>query len=220
MKKARILTCFFLAAINISAQSFKLSAGADFSWFPAILENQTMNDTFGTAFPAGTEFAFDSSYAAFCLRGFLDFFYGVVSVGYRTAISKVSGKISALGSSMSSDVFFSISILEVRLLGKYPFRVGTMTVFPLLGLESTACFGGKVGTIDFLAQTRADYSDISLLADVGGDFPVSQQVFLRPGLIIGYVLTSKRDNSYYAGVTYVGSSGWLIELGLGIGYTL
>jgi hypothetical protein len=219
MKKSMLFAVVIsLASFAAYAQPIKISAGAGIAWVPGIFENQTITDSAGILFPAGTEVKTDMSYAAFGIRGFLDFTYGLVSIGYRGAVSKMNTKVSVMGISVSADSDFSISQLELRLLGKYPFSFGTFSVFPLVGIESSICLAGKSGTVDFNDKAKSGFSDFSLLFGVGSDIKLSEQLYFRPDFIIGVNLTSKREDAYYTGVTYKSSSGMLVQIGLGIGY--
>ncbi len=213
MKKLLVLSCVLLVAFNIAAEGNRTSAGIELSYLPGVLENQTVNIT-------GYEAAGDYSFSAAAIRAYADFTYALISMGYRSAVSDVKVTASSSGSSISQTGSFSLNQLELRALGKYPLRLGSFTLTPMAGAEYTACLDGKVEGTPFTSQSKSDYSDLSLLGGLGAEFVVSQSMYIRPAFIVGYSLTSKRNASYYTGVTYVSSSGWEYEAALSIGFWL
>jgi hypothetical protein len=213
MKKLLVLSCVLLAAFNLAAQGNRSSAGLEVSYSPGVLENQTFSD-------AGTEYAFDNSFAAASIRAYADFTYAVLSVGYRAAVSDATVTLSSGGASVSQTGSFSLSQIEFRALGKYPLHLGSFALTPMAGVEYTSCLDGKVEGVSFNSTTKSDFSDFSLLGGLGAEFSVSGSMYIRPSFIVGYSLTSKRNASYYTGVTYVSSSGWEYEAALSIGFWL
>jgi hypothetical protein len=105
------------------------------------------------------------------------------------------------------------------LVGKYPFRLGSFTLYPLGGIVKVFCLSGSLNSVGFTKDDIGDYSPWLLLAGVGADFELSSKLYIRSELTGAYNLTSKRSAPYYTGATYVSSSGWEIRLSAGIGYT-
>ncbi len=126
------------------------------------------------------------------------------------------------GSSGSGKDDFSISSLVVRALGKYPvpLRIRGTIFWPMAGLGWSRCLDGKIAGASFDNQLKDDLSEISILAGIALEHKISPAIYLRPSVILGYSLTSKRNPDSYTGATYVSSSVWLVEINLGIGYLL
>ena len=151
-------------------------------------------------------------------KAFFDFTYGEVSIGYELAADNMYSTATTNGSSKSATVPFSLSSVVIQLLGKYPLKVGGLTLFPLGGFEKFICVSGSSGNVPFTSTDISDYSPLFLMAGAGADVPISKVLYLRAELTGAYSLASKRSDSYYTGVTYVGSSGWEIRFSVGIAY--
>lgn len=218
MKRLLFTTLGLALALDVSGQGMRISGGVELGYFPGILENQTMNDTTGIIFPPGTEFMLNYSYQAISLRAFCDLTYVLLSVGYRTGVSRFTETVNAMGASASADFDFSIDLLELRALAKYPFRVYSLTIWPMAGIEFADCLNGTVQGVNFSDQIKKDYSDISIIAGLGIEFKLSRQFYFRPSIIGGYNLTSQRNPDFYTNVSYVSSSGMEIEFDMSVGY--
>jgi len=192
-----------------------VSIGVLASWAPLESLNQTV-------ISSGVSTNIDFSYESLGAKAFVDFTYIEASIGFRAAVTQVTGTISAEGSSLSASTPFSESLIDIRLLGKYPFRFGTFTLFPLLGLAKDFCLSGSVNGVDFSSDDLSDFSPWYLMAGIRGDLNVSKQIYIRADLTAAYNLTSERSQSYYnnLGVTYSGSSGWQVQFEAGIGFSL
>lgn len=86
----------------------------------------------------------------------------------------------------------------------------------MLGAEYAACVSGSSGGTAFSDVTREDYSDLSILGGLSVDLPQGPWTTLRFSLLGSYSLTSKRHAQWYSGMTYVGSSGWALEVDLAL----
>lgn len=213
MKKLLVLACAFLVAAGLSAEGLKVGFGADVSYLPGVLENQTVTTS-------GLEAENDYSYSAMAARAFVDFTYGIVSVGYRASTSDLTtkGKLEGIDVGSTKDTL-DAALVEVRALVKYPINVGFCTLTPMGGLEYTSVLVLKIDGVDMDSTTKNDWSDFCILGGVGAEFDAGQ-LFIRPSFTVGFNLTSKRNSDYYSGVDYKSSSGFEYEVAVSIGYWL
>jgi len=214
VKRLLVLVATFLIAIQLSAQNRELAFGVQVGFFPGLFENQTMNDYQGLIFPAGTEFKFDMHYSAISIRAFFDFTDGLFSFGYRTAVSKMTVTTTASGSSLSSDEDVSLSCIEFRGLWRHPFDLGFAKISPLVGVELAFLIDDTMSGVSLGKNS----TDLSVLGGVELELRLSPHIVLRPGLTAAYVVTNRRDSSYYSGVSYVSSNGWFLEAFMGIAF--
>jgi hypothetical protein len=212
MRRILVFSIFMLAASFAFAEPIQCSAGMLASWSPLMLNDQTVSSS-------GSTGSLDYSFATLGIRAFFDFTYGEASIGYSAAVTQMNVKFTVSGSSMSTNVNMSESLVDLRLIGKYPFYFGSNTLFPLAGLQKYFCLGGSLGGTSFSSDDISDFSPWLLLAGVGGDFKVAQQLYIRTELTAAFSLTSKRHDAYYTGVTYQSSYGWEIQLAAGLGYS-
>jgi opacity protein-like surface antigen len=99
----------------------------------------------------------------------------------------VSGGIKSSGQSNRSGTF---GALDLSLLGKYPFPLGPITVFPLLGFDYQIIFSVK--DIDGnKASNSSDYSSFGFNAGGGLDFSLSGPLYLRGEFLYALRLPSK-----------------------------
>ncbi|HET6485925.1 MAG TPA: hypothetical protein VFH83_05870 [Spirochaetia bacterium] len=214
-----LLTAMLIvAAAGAFGQDLRISAGLDAGFVPTVYENQTVADSAGTCFPAGTQLREDYSYSAARMGAFVDLTHGILSVAYRTSVTPLNASISVLGQTASGQAALSLSALETRALVKIPFQMVGLTVLVLAGPEYTACLSGSIGGIALDDASKQDLSDFSLVGGFGVDLVSGEKWFLRSSVMAGYSLTSKRSSQYYAGVAYVSSSRWRLEIDLGAGW--
>jgi hypothetical protein len=211
LKISILLLGTLLCASHLDAQDVRLSLGAELGYFPGVYERQTMNDYLGT----GKNFDVNMDYSTLDLRAVFDFTFGLVSLGYRTAASRLNDDRYG-----SSPISFSVHDIEIRAFAKYPVRFEFGAVSPMLGMEYTFCVDGQLQGVSFGSQTRMDYSDLSVLGGLGLEVPLSGRISVRSGLLAGCVITSERGSAFYTGFRYVSSVGWFWELDVGIGYAL
>lgn len=210
MKKGCLVPLLLLLASSVFEAGTSL--GLEVSYLPGVLENQTASQ-------GGVDYIIDYSFSSFAVRGFADFTYVVLSAGYRSAVSDLKAEGSGGFTGTATDTF-SMSQVEIRLLGKYPIRAGSLVFAPMAGAEYTICLAGKDAGTAFDSTLKKEYNDLSLLGGLGMEFTVSPNMYIRPSLMLGYSLTSKRNSDYYAGFSYVSSSGFEWEIAVAIGYLL
>ena len=220
MKKWLVLAEILLLSVQLFAQGAKLTIGTEVGFLPGFYENQTFNDYQGILFAPGTEVGMDMSYTEVSARAFLDFTYGIVSIGYHASASRMTTKVTTNISSSSGTGEFEVSNLELRAFAKYPFSTGTTTISPMIGLEWAPCLGGTFSGTKFDASTKMDYSDLSILGGLVTELPIGGHITARTGFLAAYVITSRRGDPFYTGVRYLRSSAWYMEITLGFGYRI
>ncbi len=207
---------FFALGVFLLAASFAfavpVSTGLLVAWAP--LEGDYQTVTIGQT--VNVNYTFET----LGVRAFVDLTYVEASVGFRAAVTQLNTSVTVLGVTGSTNQDFSDDLLDIRLIGKYPFNLGSFTLFPLAGLVKDFCLSGSVAGIAFSSDSISDSSPWYLEAGVGADVNVAQKLYLRAELSGAYNITSKRSASFYTGSTYQSSSGWQIQFAAGIGYSL
>ena len=98
------------------------------------------------------------------------------------------------------DASESLSYLTLGLFGKYPFNLGAMSLFPLLGVQFDIGLSAKdndgkaINFEDWEDTSKADYMNrIWIKLGVGADFNLSNRLYLRPSFLYGINFGSKYD---------------------------
>jgi len=95
-----------------------------------------------------------------------------------------------------SDTFKgSFFAMDFNLLGKYPFVLGkkrSISIFPLLGIGYQLIVAATLE--GFNIDTPTDLSTFRILLGIGGDFALSEKLFLRTSLLGLYRFPSKIEN--------------------------
>ena len=215
MRKGIALGAFLLAASFAVAEPERVSLGFLDSFAP-LEGNYQLVSVSGVA----TNIA--NTYETFGARVFLDFTYGEASVAYKAPITQFNTTATASGISLSQAISFSMSVVDIRLVGKYPFHTGFLTLFPLFGVAGDFCLSGNSNGTDFTNDDKRNLSPWWIVAGVGGDFAITQGLFARIELTGAYDVTSKYAASFYnnSNYSYSNSSGWEVEIAAGIGFTI
>ena len=135
----------------------------------------------------------------------------------------------AVGSGMK-DIFDDASALQLcfSIMGKYPINMGSVTVFPLVGINYNYVLSlrdkdGK--TIDEPGIKSSDFSQFGFLIGGGLDFSFSGNLFLRTEALFQFRLASKimddmvDATNYFAGMKVFDTTwGMGPRFKLGFGY--
>jgi len=108
--------------------------------------------------------------------------------------------------SEGSDTTIDVSYLTLGLLGKYPFDLGSFTLFPMLGIQLDFGLSMKYEGNDVIADSsaRADFMNrFWIKFGVGADFDFAnfnltdsslmERLYLRPSFLYGINFGSKND---------------------------
>jgi hypothetical protein len=166
-------------------------------------------------------------------KAFVDATYVEIGVGFTTNLKKQKAKGTFVGVPMTdydiNDDGPVGSWLAVQALGKYPFKVGSFDVFPLVGIEYDLNLGYKDPDGNDLktgmdADEKANLNMLWIKAGVGADFSVSKSIFIRPEALFGYKLLSKLESDSVKDVKDAGgtekTSTFSVNVGVSVGYKL
>ena len=201
MKK--LISIFILLICLVSALSAQLntSAGAG-GLFDMSLKNgvKNGNDNEGSnTIGFGGYIFYDASYVEVDIY----FTFGIIS-GYENS-KKNNDNVSAMA-------------LGFSVLGKFPLSIGSLTVFPLLGISYNMVLSAKDSAGNKIDKPM-DYSQFGILGGAGVDFDMTSNFYIRGELLFHVRLESK-----YAKENY--NDSWKTTLGMGplvkvgVGYRL
>ena len=207
MKKTlfTVILIFFIAAASFGGD-IKLSAGGGINFqgvygmgyrYPSLHEEGgTINNN-----QFGLFLFFDATYAEVDFA----FNYGVYTWDYYAGYYDYSG---------TEQEFTG----EISLMGKYPFYLEQFTLFPLLGISGKWYFWGSHGAHEAGVNTTAsaiNTGSLGFLAGVGGDFNLTEHLYLRGELL--YVIKLRWINDEKQFDTERPGNG--VKLKLGVGYS-
>jgi outer membrane protein W len=147
------------------------------------------------------EFTTKSPYAGGGGFAFFDATYAELSVGFFGGGGTGEQKMKIGGTSDEGEQDFSISGLDIGLLGKYPFAIGEkLSVFPLLGITFRAVLSAKDENgnemkYDDGGKMAGDFSALWFKLGGGLDYAFTDHVFLRANLLYGLRLASKLEKN-------------------------
>jgi hypothetical protein len=160
---------------------------------------------------------------------FLDVTYAELSFGISGGGGKLkmTAKYSGLSGTYEAD--WSITNLNIGLLGKYPIAINErFTVFPLLGIDFLAALSAKdedgndlLDGLNALGGSDYKAGDLSALwfkLGGGADFSITEKFYARLGLLYGLRLPNKVEKDMaddYDGETLLGHG---LNVKLAVGY--
>ncbi|MDR1972326.1 MAG: outer membrane beta-barrel protein [Treponema sp.] len=182
MKKTLMIMA---AAVVVSTSAFaeipafQLSAGAG-----ALLDVGIYNGKI-----SGTKI-YSHSTVGFGGYAFLDATFAEFSLGISGGPSTI--KINTLGTDKGT-----YSALNIGLLGKYPFALGRITAFPLLGIDYQIFLALKDSSGTKADDAAKDYSALWFKFGGGADFDLTDSIYLRGEFLYGLRTKNKveRDDS-------------------------
>ena len=114
------------------------------------------------------------------------------------------------------DDFWKMQLVQASVMGKFPIPVGTITVWPALGLlYSTCLYLDHDGDGDSEVATYDSMGDFYLIGGVGVDVPIAAGFFLTAGAFVDWNLTPSPDKDYTASYTW-----WDVKVKVGAGFKL
>jgi hypothetical protein len=126
--------------------------------------------------------------------GFFDATYAEVDVSFAYGMLKPVYEGDGLEDVMGGGADPSVLQLGFSLLGKYPIELGSITLFPLLGINYNMVLSYSVDGASY--DNAGDFSQLGFLGGVGADFGLSDSLYLRVEGLFQLRLASKyQDDS-------------------------
>ena len=112
----------------------------------------------------------------FVFDAFLDVKYAVLQFGFGGSSGnvKVEGEATAIKN----------SYLNIGVLGKYPFIIKNVKLFPLLGFDTDIALNVKFNDHEY--DKKDDFNRFWLDVGLGADIPITGGLFLRPQALFGF----------------------------------
>jgi hypothetical protein len=189
MKKFFTLVLFVAlsGATAFAAPDFGLSMGAG-GFFTAGLGGGIKAEVLGYSYTTGVNLVGGGGYA-FLDATFLELGFGISGGG---ATLKEESNIP--GAVVSNADKGSFNALDLSVLGKYPIGLGSVTLFPLFGLDYQIVVSAK-------ASDGAKYSDAGDLSALwfqfgaGADFPLGSALFIRGEFLYGLRVKNRLERN-------------------------
>ncbi|MBN1798859.1 MAG: hypothetical protein JW822_09790 [Spirochaetales bacterium] len=220
MKKIIGLLLILLLSTGAFAQDISISAGAGINfvyWVTA------QSDDSG-----GPEVNFEMGWSALTGGVFVDLTYVMVNLSYAFTLGGPGATISVDGTKddAASDAQttlmedMSASYLIITVLAKYPFDMGGVVIFPMLGAEyqlNLSLYDDDTDLKDgYSDEQNASLNDLYILAGVGADFDITESLYARVMALFSYSLTPENPGNYDD--DDIVKWGWNIRAGVCIGY--
>lgn len=169
----------------------------------------------------------------FGIAAFFDATYGVASVGLRTNgnthLKVTNTGVPVFGTTITeSDDGNRSGFLSLSLLGRYPFTVGPVSLFPLLGIEydQNLYYRDEDGNdlkASLTAQEVADLNQFWFKAGAGADFVVYKGLYFRPTVLMGFKVLNQGekdaiDSAVSGGSTTARTTDFVFEAGVQAGW--
>jgi hypothetical protein len=201
-KNLCVLFLLFLGSA-IFAADFGISLGGGAIFGPSFSKSVT-NNMSGTLvlppsyIPTSGSAALAYETKTFDVGAFVfgDFTFAELSLAYMTQLGNVvNSKMTTItgGGSMTTslpDVYYKNHVILADLLGKYPFAITSrFSVFPALGVGLKFSVAGNANS-DF---KHSVWWGLSLKGGIGGDFSLTDRLFLRGEILFYFLLASDKE---------------------------
>jgi len=189
MKPSLVIIMVMLFGCGTTLFGLGLSAGAMIDFAP-------VNEHLGYTF-AGASAYNNINIPELRVGAYLDAQYAQLSVAF-AATATGTEKVESGGSTTTSDFNYNFSYVSTELLGKYPFKLGSVNLFPLLGAEydfnlTYVDTNGNDLRAAATDQQRKDLNQLWLKVGAGADFNITRHFYLRPEVLFGYKIPSQTD---------------------------
>ena len=125
--------------------------------------------------PIDKSFDISAGENVFSFDGFLDVKYAALQVG----ISGSMGSINQKGSNATKNTYLNIGIF-----GKFPFKIKTIKLFPLLGFDTDIALNVKFDDREY--NKKDELNRFWLDVGLGADIPITGGLFVRPQALFGF----------------------------------
>ena len=201
---------FSLVLLCLAAGAFAIDAsvglGATGAYYMTDIKTSNpivSTDILGTEIPI--------SFLAFVDLTYLQLAAGlqIINGGHSTTTTTISGGTTTT----QSDTSATLRYVSFAGYLKYPFRIGPVALFPLLGIEYDLTVDGTNAAGQSLTSTqKADFNEFWLKGGLGADFSITPRIFVRPELTVGYKLLSKPENDFVSVQKAGGNDASILDL--------
>lgn len=226
MKK--LVLAAFLAAIAICAFGIDLSAGAGMTIGGFSQTTYFEPYTFILTFDSFKQTVTNTPFA---FTVYFDATYAVATFGFRGNGSPHQTIVTVLGGSTNTndtDIDERAGFVSFSLLGRYPFLLGPVSLFPLLGIEyDLNLYWKDAAGADLKASLTSDekswLNQFWFKAGVGADFFVYKGLYIRPLVLLGFKLLNQGEKDDIAsaessGATIARKTDFVVEAGVQAGW--
>ena len=217
MKRVLLSLVFISSLVTASyAADFKLGIGGGL-FFDYYISRGVVSDT--TTMDIHTKVVASSDNPSTGAFFYFDATYVELDLSYMFGFPKNQSTLNVSGGGMNmqtdSVARGTFQAIELSLLGKYPFTLGKFRIFPLLGASYIHVFYAEAE--GHKADSPRDASTVGLLAGIGSDYALSDNLYIRGELLFNMRMPSGDQQSIYQdGNAPMGLGG---RLKIGIGYS-
>ena len=180
MKKLLLVLAMVCLATGVFAVDVSLGFGASVGSY----SNDLKGNYFG-------DFESNMTRTPWNFMAYADMTYLQIEVGYRMFHGAHETDTGYPDTDLDK---FSGSWVSFAAYGKIPLPLGSITFFPMVGVEYDSTLSGTFsdGT-EWDSQTKSDQNEFWIKGGLGLDISVSPQVYIRPEFLVGYKLLNKPE---------------------------
>ncbi len=219
MKKLVVLVAMVAFASTAFAQGIGMSAGAGVIYSPSssVMSSSVLSiDTKSTTTTSSVDIAafFDATYVQLDL-GLL----------MRSRMSKTDLVVGTVATSFDTDypANYKQTDMAISVLGKLPISVLNLSVFPMAGVEYDLNLSAT-GKDSLSAEAKANLNQLWIKAGVGADIGVTDSIYIRPLVLVGYKILSQGDKDAKEALDLIADNVTLtimkLDLGVMVGFRL
>ena len=217
MKKLVILVFALFITVGIHAQNFSISSGVDalFNLYNLNYRNEADSDNYTTTDQADKILGFGIWFDATFARLSVDY---TMSLNFTRHAVAVAGGTTVGDSEVDSPDGYARTNILITLVGKYPFDIGGIKIFPEVGLAYNYMMfldDDGDGDNDLEEHDNEDVNDFYIIAGGGIDISVNF-VVITAVIEFGYDLTPNIYTDEPASTESY--SCWFLQFKLGVGY--
>jgi hypothetical protein len=197
MKRFTMLILSLLGMVG-SAFCLDMSIGPSFTYAP-------MRTDFNVSYPGYSDGDYIDTYNMGSVGVFFDAEYLQANIAYSWMLSgsyditDPEGYFYGYSVNNSGGITAHFTYIDFNLLGKVPIKIGSFSVFPLLGVEydQNLTWTDKDGNnlkSGLSSDEKNNLNKFFFDVGLGADFTLSEDFFIRPEVILGFKMKSKFEN--------------------------